>query len=360
MRRPSRSRRVALLAAAYCPACGTPNEPRMFFCKNCGASLALGDSTAHPEIPPAGPGAAAPPLYPGPTPAPGPLPTAPRLFYREAGFSTILGDTFVVFFRNWWAFWLPATAVALFANLGLILFFAAPEQAFSSSLSGPTLLSISMGNSIGLFILSLLLSLVAGSILQASLSYYAVRKHRRQEVRLASAFGRGIGKFLYVLVAAILLMVLLFVLGVAAGLLFIGSLIVAGIAGLCFGVMLLGLVIVGIIIIEVAVSLYVPIIVTEDAGPVDSLVRSWDLTKGHRWSLFATYIVLGIISFLLSVVVSFVLAPYLSPLLFVVLVAATSGFTNSIVLVAQSVGYSLLGPPARAEPANWAPLGSAR
>jgi hypothetical protein len=45
----------------------------------------------------------------------------------------------------------------------------------------------------------------------------------------------------------------------------------------------------------VAFELVYPIASLENRGPVETLKRSWNLTKGYRWNIFAATLVMGLL-----------------------------------------------------------------
>jgi hypothetical protein len=65
---------------------------------------------------------------------------------------------------------------------------------------------------------------------------------------------------------------------------------------------LIALIIPGYILI-VMWAVAVPACVVEKTGPVDSLSRSSELTKGNRWQIFAIILIVGIVSGLIAQIV---------------------------------------------------------
>ncbi len=61
------------------------------------------------------------------------------------------------------------------------------------------------------------------------------------------------------------------------------------------------------IIVSCALILVYPIVTLENLSPVDTIKRSWNLTKGHRWNIFLASLVMGLLCFLVSIPVTAVM-----------------------------------------------------
>src|SRR5215475_5817652 len=62
------------------------------------------------------------------------------------------------------------------------------------------------------------------------------------------------------------------------------------------------------IIVSVALILVYPIVTLENLGPVDTLKHSWNLTKGHRWNIFAASFVLGLLCWVVAIPLTAIMA----------------------------------------------------
>jgi Uncharacterised protein family (UPF0259) len=85
------------------------------------------------------------------------------------------------------------------------------------------------------------------------------------------------------------------------------------------------------VIFSVMLALAIPVAVAEGRGPVDSLQRSADLTKGYRWLLFLTFFLwgIGVVAVNMLVTWSFVYANRQGTFASVITEALISGILNS-------------------------------
>jgi hypothetical protein len=125
--------------------------------------------------------------------------------------------------------------------------------------------------------------LFLNTIGQAVMLYGAFQKLRGQPVQMGEAFQRALSRF-FPLIG----------LGILSAL------------GIGLGAMLL---LVPGIILMVMWSVVVAACVVEGLGPTASMARSSQLTKGHRWKIFGTVLLLLLINVVASGIVGFVLAP---------------------------------------------------
>jgi hypothetical protein len=138
--------------------------------------------------------------------------------------------------------------------------------------------SVSVTNKAGLGYI--LLGMVLFALVQSTMIQGAFQDIRGQSFDLGTSIRRGLGRFLPVLGTSICASVIIFVgvcLLIVPGLIFLTMFLVA-----------------------------IPVCVVEALGPFKSLGRSRTLTQGHRWSIFAIYIVpllvLGIGSFIFQAI----------------------------------------------------------
>jgi len=97
-----------------------------------------------------------------------------------------------------------------------------------------------------------------------------------------------------------------------------------------------------IIYLYLALLLYAPAIMVEGASAVDSLGRSWNLTKGHKWSLFGASLVIGIIAALLSGAISLAGGLTGNLVVSVLATALATGVTGAWAAILAAVAYDLI------------------
>ncbi|MPZ10635.1 MAG: hypothetical protein GEU89_10565 [Kiloniellaceae bacterium] len=122
-----------------------------------------------------------------------------------------------------------------------------------------------------------LLSFVLTYVVVGALVYGTVQHLSGQKASLGTIISRGLSTIVPVIVIAILL-----------------SLVV----GVGFAL----LIVPGIFLI-VAYAVVIPAAVVERPGIIGSFKRSWELTKGYRWSVLGILLVLAVILFILAAVV---------------------------------------------------------
>jgi len=182
-----------------------------------------------------------------------------------------------------------------------------------------------------------------------SMTEYAVRRHRGESVSLEQAFRRGTERLRSVLGATLLLNLVVFALVVLPFVLLVP--VVAGtstnpsvgqlflLCGLLLAVIVGGVV---AVFVYVAMSLYAAAIMLENARAVASLSRSWELTRGHRWRLFAAIIVTVILAGIISAAVSVPAGMVQDPIVDIVATAFAAGLVGSWILILTSVAYDLI------------------
>ncbi|HZO93223.1 MAG TPA: hypothetical protein VFB22_05595 [Candidatus Baltobacteraceae bacterium] len=119
---------------------------------------------------------------------------------------------------------------------------------------------------------------VAQSLFEALVIYAVFQYLRGRTVGIGETMGLGLRRALPVLGTALIV-------GIATGI------------GLVF------FIIPGLLV-SVACAVANPACVVEGLNPIDSIGRSWELTKGYRWSVFGMYVVIGIAGMLASGVIA--------------------------------------------------------
>ncbi len=221
------------------------------------------------------------------------------------------------------------------------------------------------GADVVLFILwefiAVIISLLLTSAVIGGVTDFAVRQYRGEKVPIMVALRRGFQRMLSVLGANLLLtLITVGVILAPFALLILGAFTagsnVGGIALICGALIALPFLLVLVLYIAIALGLYAPVIMMEDKHAVDSLYRSWDLTKGHKWSILWAGIVVGLLGAILGGVggVATALNPYVG--LFVT--AIITGFTGSWFTILAAVAYDLIvrSPPPMAWPPPYVPV----
>jgi hypothetical protein len=160
-------------------------------------------------------------------------------------------------------------------------------------------------------------SLVAGFtglLLSGSLSYTTFQQLRGRSVAFGQSLAIGLSRIFPVLGVGILV-------------------------GLCVILGFVACVIPGIIL-TCALYVAVPICVVEKPGVVDSLKRSFELTKNNRWQIFGAYLVQGVIAYLLGLAIGAALVVMqASPTTSTVIVTLASAIFGTPNAVMQAVTY---------------------
>jgi hypothetical protein len=130
-------------------------------------------------------------------------------------------------------------------------------------------------------LLAIILTVMLGLLSQAILVYGSFQDMRGKQVDIGESFNVGIGRLVPILGLTIL-------------------------EGLCIMVGFMLLFVPGLILVTMW-FVSVPVCVVERRGPWQSLVRSGELTKGHRWKIFGIVLLL----YLASAIVGYILTSVL-------------------------------------------------
>ncbi len=321
------------------------------------APAATPPPTGYPPAgyPPAGyPPPVIPPGYPGYQPFYAPPP-------KRADFSNMFSGTFDVWIRNFLPLFVVYLLLSLITgSLSVIGSYLLLGVAYIPGGIGGISFTAPTGADVVLFIVwelfAVIISLLLTSAVIGGVTDFAVRQYRGEKASIMDSLRRGFQKMLSVLGANLL--VTLITVGVILApfaLLVLGAVAVgstpAAVALICGALIALPFLGVLVIYLAIALGLYAPAIMMEDKHAVDSLYRSWDLTKGHKWSIFAAGLVVGILAGLLGAAGS--VAGIFSPIAGVIVTAIITGFTGSWFTLLAAVAYDLIvrTPP----PMAWAP-----
>jgi hypothetical protein len=346
-----------LAASNTCPSCGAINNASNLFCIHCGRPLTAPgmplSPTPYPYPTPTAPG------YPLGQPPGAPPPTAVYPYFgpppRRATFSSILSGMFDVWtkgFKEFFLVFLIAGLVngvigalftyAIFQTVELdpALPFGVPPVGVSTANWGDILLVLFFVTVAGIIVKSI----VAGGIIE-----YAVQRFRGEMIPLVPALRRGFGKFPSILGAKMPLDLLAFTVVYLPLLLIVSfaqpiapvdpgsalALICGAAAIFVFG----GLAVLYIII---AMSLYAPAIMMENASALGGLARSWRITKGHWWSLFAVVLVAAILG---AIIVLAIVVPVVflgNAAVRIAAAAVAVGIIGAWEFVVPAVAYDLI------------------
>jgi MFS family permease len=175
---------------------------------------------------------------------------------REFRIGGVIGTTFKVYFKNI----VPFTGIAavILLPVAVILALAVANQ----DPRDPTGALAGIG-------VAMLLGMLLTPISTAIILYSAFQDMRGKGATLGEAISWALGRFV-----PLFLLGIVYTLGIIAGMI---ALIIPGY----------------ILIVMWAVA--IPACVVEKTGPIDSLGRSSELTKGNRWQIFAIILIVGMI-----------------------------------------------------------------
>lgn len=142
------------------------------------------------------------------------------------------------------------------------------------------------------------MSLLANSLLEASLVYAVIDLQRAGASSVGACLRRGLGKLPRVL--GLSLVCYLMVYGGAFLLVALGW-VLLGPAG---AFILLLLLVLPYIVVTLTLSLAVPAAVAENRGVFDSIGRSAELTRGHKGLIFLTYFIWSLVTTVVGLVVT--------------------------------------------------------
>ena len=344
-------------ASKACPVCGALNDPTNAYCISCGRPLFATPTASPPPTPypsattPAVPPAVAYPYFPSPLP-------------RHATAGAILSGIFDVWTKNFANFFVVFFVLGLVNGLigGLLglAIYGTFGPATSLFPGGPPsgVPTVALGNILFFLILYVLAGAVVNSFVTGGMSEYAVRRFRGESITLERALRRGLERFLSILGANILLTLL------TLGLVFVPLLLIflpfaaggtvnpaTAIGAICGGLVLL---VVGSLValyVGIAMSLYSPAIMMENANATGGLMRSWRITKRHWWSIFGAFLVMLILSSVISGAIGLPFAFLRNPYVTILATAIASGIVGGLFVILASIAYDLLvrqpsfGPP---------------
>ncbi len=343
--------------ASSCAHCGRPIGPSDNFCPWCGQRV------PGAVVPPSGAAGPSPAAIPPGVPPPA-YPPAYFVLPRRADFSAIFSGTFSVWGRNvlqyFGVYFALTLATGLLGSLiGSALsnvgFLVPGSPAFPLPGTATTVLVVLVETTL----VTLVISVVVGSFVLAGVTDFAVRHHRGESPTLAASFARGTERYpsvlganaIYALATTGLITLPELVLFASLSSVLGGSAaspagFLAALCGSAVAFLFLAFI---VVYLGLALLVYAPAIVMERLPAMEGLRRSWSLTKGHRWSLFAVVLVLGLLLEAVTLAVG-VFLPFLvltigsfgSFIAVLFLEAAAAGFTSGWFAIMPAVAYDLI------------------
>lgn len=287
-------------------------------------------------------------------------PTPATYAAHRADFSNIVSGTFSIWWKNvalyFGVFAVLSLLTSGLSTIGAILVFGVPYTPTGSGAINiaPLLTPARIGEFLAWILVIGIIGLIAGSVVIGGVTDFAVRRHRGESPRFMDSLRRGFKRFVSVLGANFATTAItLGLVFLPAAMLLIGLFsIVSRVPGtapsesvfvlMCGSALLLP--VMGILALYLSLALLVnaPAIMMEGVGAINGLKRSWDLTRGHKWSLLAVLIVLALISAAVQFVFSPVLIAFPGPLVAIPVAVFIAGLTGSWSVVMAAVAYDLI------------------
>lgn len=291
---------------------------------------------------------------------------APPMYVMPSrvGAGSLLSDTFDVWIKNFGAFFLVYLVLSLVTGgLGLLGAYLILNTLYVGGaipiVSAPT--TAGLWAVLGYALFTAIVGWVVSSVVLGGVVDFTVRRDRGENVRMMDSLSKGLQRVLSILGANLL--VTLITIGVFllwAALLFIGVFALvatgggaAGLAAICGALIALPFVGVLVLYIDLGLCLYAPVIMAEGSHAVDSLSRSWALTKGHKWSILGAGLVLFIVAAIIDGVIVAVGAVTGNAILELATSALASALTGAWITVLTAVAYSRIVRLPR--PSAWPP-----
>lgn len=207
--------------------------------------------------------------------------TAEAVDRGKLDIARVIQQTFAVLGRNFVTFFVLALLLAGLPSAGI-------SYLMVSNVSGLETGQFSFDPALfGFFAASVLIAVATSAILQGAVIYGTVQDMNGARPNIGEALATGLRAFLPLLGVSILLSL-----------------------ALIFGFVLL--IVPGLIMLCVW-SVAVPALVAERTGVFGAFSRSAELTRGHRWRIFALLVVVFVIALVVSLVIGAILGVVASP-----------------------------------------------
>jgi hypothetical protein len=277
-----------------------------------------------------------------------------------------------MFMRHPLQFFLPYFAFSILLGSVVNLAVASTIGSFVFDPANPALFPMAMLTQLlALIVVIAVVAFIVSTIIQGGVTHFTILRHRNAPATLGASFSHGITRILSLMGGAILYGLVILACFLAPIFLLILGFILLNLALLGLGFLALIVAVPVGIFLAIALSLYVPAVMMEPIGAVESLRRSWALTKGRRLSLFGAYLAIGLISLVVSFAISLPAGLLGDPIVNLVAQSIAQGLVGSWIAIAAAVAYDLImsqpvfpswaGPPVwpAAPPAGWGPASTA-
>jgi hypothetical protein len=243
-----------------------------------------------------------------------------------------LGDIFDAIFRVYRQHFLTFVGIAallqvplMLVQIGLLALGLQPTADPSELLEGvpadPSqgLGALSPGTLLVFFgvtiVMTILQSLIIVPLINGALTNGVAQHYRDQHVGILEAYGFGVDRMIYLVLATLLMgviwtVVLIVPIGLLMGMFFIvGVSAGGGDAGVGMGIVFFLLIFLSALLL-IALSVFltvcflfvVPAVVLEGQNPIDALRRSWELALSSFWRVLGIYLLLTLLVFVLTLV----------------------------------------------------------
>ena len=275
---------------------------------------------------------------------------------RQANAGSFLSSLFSVWSKNFGTFFLVYLVVGLVTGgIGALLSYAVFRVVQTSGLTPiPGVSTISTTNLalLALYIISAVVAYVLiTTIVAGAMAEFAVRRFRGEAIPVGNALRRGVQKFLSIFGANILFALIIVGIILLPLVLVIPLVLTGGSLGVVLA-LVIGFVVAIVIAVYVglALLLFAPAIMMENATAVGGLRRSWAITKNHRLSLFGAVLVVAILAIVVSIVFSIVGGLFGIPVVALVVSAVSNAIISPWLVILTAVAYDLIVRPFVAAP----------
>jgi hypothetical protein len=212
---------------------------------------------------------------------------------------TVISTSLSVLFANIWAF----LVVILAVGVPLVVVIMGGSMIMAAGVAGPLetgaglkLQDLSAASMLFLIFVSVL-GVLAYLLIQAAVTYGALQSLRGRRAGIGACISNGLSVLPRVFLAGLLFAVAMAVVGFVVAFVFsmlasVGAAAIAILGGIAMSAIFA--------FIVVTYWVFVPVIVVEQAGPIDCFTRSKALTKGRRWGIFGILVLVFFANWLIS------------------------------------------------------------
>jgi hypothetical protein len=212
---------------------------------------------------------------------------------------TVISTSLSVLFANIWAF----LVVILAVGVPLVVVIMGGSMIMAAGVAGPLetgaglkLQDLSAASMLFLIFVSVL-GVLAYLLIQAAVTYGALQSLRGRRAGIGACISNGLSVLPRVFLAGLLFAVAMAVVGFVVAFVFsmlasVGAAAIAILGGIAMSAIFA--------FIVVTYWVFVPVIVVEQAGPIDCFTRSKALTKGRRWGIFGILVLVFLANWVIS------------------------------------------------------------